>query len=104
MHYVDSHLLSTDDTLFFCKLEASNLGFPRCTPLLFEAVSDLRVNLSKSAPIPIEVPQLLHLVYFFGCGLECLPSSCLGLPLKAPYECKAIKEPIVERFHKRIAK
>ena len=53
-----SHLLLADDTLIFCKPNESNLGYLRCILLLFEAMSGLRVNLSKSALIPIgEVPN-----------------------------------------------
>jgi len=44
-----SHLLFADDTLTFCKLNESNLGYLRCILLLFEAMSGLRVDLSKSA-------------------------------------------------------
>jgi len=95
-----SHLLFADDTLF----EESNLCSRRCILLLFEAMSGRRVNLSKSVLIPVgEVPQIFHLAHFFGCGVEYLPCSYLDLPLGAPYKCKALWEPIVERFHKRLA-
>lgn len=54
-----SHLLFVDDTLIFCKSNESNLGNLRCIIFLFEAMSDLRVNLSKNVLILIsEVPQL----------------------------------------------
>ena len=45
----------------------------------------------KNVLIPIgEVPQLHHLAQFFGCGVEYLPSSYLGLLLGALYKCKAL--------------
>ena len=82
-----SHLLFADDTLVFCKPDVSNLGYLRCILLLFEAMSGLRVNLSKSALIPVgEVPNVQDLARFFGCGVEFLPSSYLGLPLGASYK------------------
>ena len=99
-----SHLLFADDTLVFCKPDVSNLGYLKCILLLFEAMSGLRVNLSKSALIPVgEVPNVHDLARFFGCGVDYLPPSYLGLPLGAPYKSIAIWDPVVERFHKRLA-
>ena len=98
------HLLFANDTLVFCKSDESNLGYLRCILLLFEAMSGLRVNLSKSALIPVgEVPNVHALAHFFGCGVDYLPSSYLGLPLSAPYNSIAIWDPIVEMFHKKLA-
>ena len=99
-----SHLLFADDTLVFCKPDESNLGYLRCILLLFEAMSGLRVNLSKSALILVgDVPNVHVLASFFGCGVDYLPSSYLGLPLGAPYKSIAIWDPIIERFHKKLA-
>jgi len=71
--------------------------------MLFEVMSGLRVNLSKSALIPVgEVPNVHVLAHFFRCGVDYLPSSYLGLPLGAPYnffKSITIWDPIVERFH-----
>ena len=54
-----SHPLFADDTLMFCKLNESNQGYLGCILLPFKAMSGLRVNLSKSALIPIgEVPNV----------------------------------------------
>jgi len=67
-------------------------------------MSGLRVNLSKSALIPIsEVPNVHVLASFFGCGVAYLTSSYLGLPRGASYKSKAVWDPIIERFHKRLA-
>jgi len=80
-----SHLLFADDTLVFCKPDESNLGYLRCILLLFEAMSELRVNLFKSALIPVgNMPNVHVLAPFFGCGVDHLPSSYLDLPLGAP--------------------
>jgi len=57
------------------------LGYLRCILRLFEAMSGLRVNLSKSALIPVG-----------------------DLPLGAPYKSIAIWDPVIERFHKRLAR
>ena len=102
--FLISHLLFADDTLFFCKPQESNLGYLRCVLLLFEALSGLKVNLAKSTIIPIgEVPDLHQLAHFFGCGVDSLPSTYLGLPLGAPYKSKIVWEPVIEKFQKRLA-
>jgi len=101
---VISHLLFVDDALVFCKPGESNLGYLRCILLLFEVMSGLRVNLSKSALIPIgDAPNVHVLAPFFGCGVNHQPSSYLGLPLSAPYKSIAIWDPVIKRFHKRLA-
>jgi len=65
---------------------------------------DLRVNFSKSVLIPIgEVPELQHLAQFFGYGIDYLPSSYLGQPLGANFMSKVVRDPIVERFLKKLA-
>ena len=70
----------------------------------FEAMSGLRVNLAKSVIIPIgEVPNVNALAHFFGCRVDYLPSTYLGLPLGASYKRKVVWDPVVERFHKRLA-
>ena len=89
---------------FFCKPHESNLGYLRCVLLLFEALSGLKVNLAKSVIIPIgEVPDLHQLAHFFGCGVDSLPSTYLGLPLGASFKSKIVWEPVIERFQKRLS-
>jgi len=97
-------LLFVDDTLIFCKLEVDQLGYLRCILVLFEVMLGFKINLSKSVLIPIgEVPELNNLAQFFGCGVDYLPSSYLGLPLGATYKCKLVWDPVVERFWKKLA-
>ena len=67
-------------------------------------MSGLKINLSKGVLIPIgKVPELNNLAQFFGCGADYLPSSYLGLPLGASYKCKAVWDPVVDRFRKKLA-
>jgi len=88
-----SHILFVDDTLIFCVL------------LLFEAMSGLRVILSKSSLIPIgEILNIHHLTSFFDCGVRALRSTYLGLSLGASFKCKAVWGPVVERFQKRLGR
>ena len=65
-----SHLLFANDTLIFCRPCESDLGYLRCVLLLFEAMSGLKVNLSKSSLIPIgEIPNIQQLASFFELSL-----------------------------------
>jgi len=93
-----SHFLVANYT---CKPEESHLGYLRCILALFEVMLRLKINLSKSVLIPIgEVSELNNLVHFLGCGVDYPPLSYLGLPLGAPYKCKAVWEPMVESFQR----
>ena len=49
-----------------------------------------------------KVPSIHHLATFFDCGVSALPSTYLGFPLGASFKSKAIWDPIVERFQKRL--
>jgi len=72
--------------------------------VFFKMMLGLRINLSKHVLIPIsEVPELNNLAHFFGCGVDYLPSSHLGLHLGATYKCKGLWEPVLERFRKKLA-
>jgi len=65
----------------------------------------LKINLSKSVLIPVgEVPDLNNLAQFFGCGVDFLPSSYLGLALGASFKSKMVWESVVERFQKKLAR
>ena len=79
------------------------MGYLRCILLLFEAMSWLRVNLSKSSLILIgKVTNIHYLAHFFGGGVSALLSTYLGLPLGASFKCKSVWDPIVERFRNRL--
>jgi len=61
-----SHLLFVGDTLIFCKPEVNQLGYLRCILVLFEVMSGLKINLSKSVLIRIgELPKLNNLAHVF---------------------------------------
>ena len=48
-----SHLLFVDDTLVFCKDSEDEMLYLRWILLYFEALSRLRINLDKSAILPV---------------------------------------------------
>lgn len=43
-----SHLQFVDDTMIFCDADVRQLGYLRCLLTCFEAISGLKINLSKS--------------------------------------------------------
>ena len=73
-----------------------NLG---CIPIWFEAVFGLRINLAKSAILPVgQVDNIQLLAGVLGCTVDSFPTYYLGLPLGAKFKDKSIWEPVVERF------
>ena len=48
-----SRLLFADDTLIFCDVDVEQLQYLSWTFMWFEAISELKVNLSKSEAIPM---------------------------------------------------
>jgi len=66
-------------------------------------MSRFKVNLSKSSLIPIsEVPNIQYLANFCGCGIRAFPYVYLGLPLGTSFKSKAVWDPVVKRFEKRL--
>ncbi|RVW27606.1 hypothetical protein CK203_099119 [Vitis vinifera] len=97
-----SHLLFADDTLIFCDAEADQLRYLSWTFMWFEAISGLKVNLSKTEAIPVgEGIPMETLASVLGCKIGSLPTSYLGLPLGAPYKSTRVWDAVEERFRKR---
>ena len=70
----------------------------------FEAVSGLRVNLSKSSISSVgQVDNIRLLAGILSCSIDSFPSSYLGLPLGAKFKDRSIWEPVVERFERRLS-
>ncbi|RVW12507.1 hypothetical protein CK203_082433 [Vitis vinifera] len=98
-----SHLLFADDTLIFCDTNAEQLQYLSWTFMWFEAISRLKVNLSKSEAIPVgEGVPMETLAPVLGCKIGSLPTSYLGLPLGAPYKSTKVWDVVEERFKKRV--
>ena len=99
-----SHLLFADDTIIFCDNDCEQMVNLRCVLTWFEAVSGLRVNLAKSSLLPVgEVDNIQLLAGVLGCSIDSFPSTYLGLPLGARFKEKAIWDPIIGRFEKRLS-
>ena len=70
----------------------------------FEAISRLKVNLSKSEAIPVgEGVPMETFAPVLGCKIGSLPTSYLGLPLGAPYKSTGVWDVVEERFRKRLS-
>ena len=70
----------------------------------FEAMSWLRINLSKSEIILVgPFDNVDELALELDCGVGSLPTSYLGLPLGAPHKASGVWDSVEERFRKRLA-
>ena len=99
-----SHLLFADDTLIFCDADANQLQYLSWTFMWFEAISGLKVNLSKMEAILVgEGIPMETLASVLGCKIGSLPTSYLGLPLGAPYKATRVWDTMEERFKKRLS-
>ena len=70
----------------------------------FEVISGLRINLDKSEILLVgRVENLKVLAIEFGCKVERLPTSYLGLPFGVHHKSVAIWDGVEKRFRKRLA-
>jgi hypothetical protein len=99
-----SHLLFADNTLVFCGANESQIWHLGALLICFEAVAGLKVNLSKSALVPVgsqgEVDQLARVL---GCVSGVLPLKYLGLPLGASFKLKAMWADLEDLMSQKLA-
>ena len=70
----------------------------------FEALSGLKINVSKNALLPVgSVENLESLALKLGCNVDSLPSTYLGLPLGAKHNSTRVWDGVEEKFRKRLA-
>jgi hypothetical protein len=99
-----SHLLFADDTLVFCGVDASQISYMGALLVCFEAVSGLKVNLTKSVLVPIaSLDDVDQLAGRLGCGTADLPLKYLGLPLGASFKLKAMWRDLEDLMARRLA-
>jgi hypothetical protein len=86
-----SHLLFVDDTLIFSRATADQIHHIGALLVCFKAVAGLKVNLSKSALVPVgPLDNVGQLTGLLGCGAGEVPLKYLGLPLRASFKLKAM--------------
>jgi hypothetical protein len=99
-----SHLLFADDTLVFCRADASQISYLGALLVCFEMVSRLKVNLTKSALVPIgSLDDMDQLAGRLGCGTTDLPLKYLGLPLGALFKLKAMWRDLEDLMARQLA-
>ena len=97
-----SHFLFADDTLVFCKDSEDEMLYLSWILLYFETLSVLRINLDKSAILPVDkVENLNQLACELGCRVGSLPSSYLGFPLGSKLNSSRVWEGIKEEIQKK---
>ena len=98
-----SHLFA-DDTLVFCGANASQISYMGALLVCFEAVSRLKVNLTKSALILVgSLDDVDQLAGRLGCGTTVLPLKYVGLPLEASFKLKAMWRDLEDLMARRLA-
>jgi hypothetical protein len=99
-----SHSLFADDTLIFCGADSEQAWHLRGVFIWFQAISGLKINLSKSELVPVgSVQNVPELESILGCRVSSLPLTYLGLPLGASFKSKTIWAGVVEKMEKRLA-
>ena len=92
--------------MIFCGAALDQVLFLRMILIWFEAVSGLKINLSKSELVPIGMVHNLDLLLnVLGCKQGTLPMKYLGLPLGAKFKlCLITWNPILEKIEQRLAR
>uniref|UniRef100_A0A2N9FWA0 Reverse transcriptase domain-containing protein n=1 Tax=Fagus sylvatica TaxID=28930 RepID=A0A2N9FWA0_FAGSY len=99
-----SHLLFADDSILFCDATLQHLMYIQLVLTFFEAVTGLRVNLSKSEMVPVgDVPNLWVLADIMGCRIGSLSMCYLGMPLGANFKSKIVWNSILEKMEGKLA-
>jgi hypothetical protein len=99
-----SHLLFADDTLVFCGANACQIRHIGALLVCFEAVSGLKVNLSKSVLVPVgSLGDVDPLAGLLGCGTGNLPFKYLGLLLGASFKLKTMWVKLEELMARQLA-
>jgi Reverse transcriptase (RNA-dependent DNA polymerase) len=98
------HLQYADDTLLFLRADPHMVERLKWALLIFENISGLKINLSKSELVPLNLDpaQGQYLASLLNCYLRKLPIKYLDVNLhwKKPY--KSDWQLLIDKFHKKL--
>lgn len=99
-----THLQYADDTLFVGEATQQNIHALKCILRLFELISGLKVNFSKSCLVGINVGDewLSQMENYFHCKAGNLPFKYLVLPVGADPRRISTWQSVVESFQKKL--
>jgi hypothetical protein len=89
---------------FFCGVDVNQINYMGALLVCFEAISGLKVNMSKSALILVgSLDDVDQLASCLGCGTTDLPLKYLGLPLGASFKLKTMWRDLEDLMARRLA-
>ncbi|KAG9442830.1 hypothetical protein H6P81_018684 [Aristolochia fimbriata] len=93
-----------DDTLILCEGMNESLLHAKALLCLFEIMSGQNINWAKSGVFSVNCSTAMQdqAAFILGCNCICLPSTYLGLPLFHVRNNKALWQPILEKYQRRL--
>ena len=100
-----SHLQSADDTLILGDKSWANIRAMRAILLLFQSLSGLKVNFSKSCLVGVNVVDswLAKAALVLNCKVGSIPFMYLGMPIGGNSRRLSFWEPLLNRIRSRLA-
>ncbi|KAE8706464.1 hypothetical protein F3Y22_tig00110393pilonHSYRG00236 [Hibiscus syriacus] len=99
-----SHLQFADDLIIFCNASKTQILNVKRVLRVFEVMSGLKLNLTKSKLFGINVTEELVTQWAnaIGCLVGHFPSEYLGLPLGVKRNSQQMWDPIVQKFYNKL--
>ena len=100
-----SHLQFADDTLILGDKSWTNVRAMRAILLLFQSLSGLKVNFSKSCLVGVNVAHswLIEASSVLSCKVGSIPFVYLGIPIGGNSRRLSFWEPLLNRIKSRLA-
>ncbi|GLT35234.1 hypothetical protein SLA2020_097030 [Shorea laevis] len=100
-----SLLQFTNDTIIMGRAKAENIRMVKDVLKWFELMSGLRINFNKSSVYGYNVSErwLNGAAGMLRCGVGRAPFLYLGLPIDSRSRSKKVWEPVVNKFHAKLA-
>ncbi|CAN1823887.1 Putative ribonuclease H protein At1g65750, partial [Linum perenne] len=98
-----NHILYADDALVFCDASESQVRSLAATLVCFECITGLKINFHKSAMFTVgTVQDPIGLASVFGCHLDQLPSTYLGLPLGSRCTSTLLWDHVISNMERKL--